>query len=837
MALSDRYTRVLLASSALNLAKARKSRSRLAEVRAQLKQKRAESDEILDYAAPDNGSPSSPAPPVLLSSEMEKQLAALGYKPADIKTLIPEQAQEIIDGGITLKKREEMSSRREEAFDDLEEHVVDNLDAIKKRLDAAKKKLALAEAASARLDASLAEVEEKRYSGPVSEQAKLKLKSEWIQKHIDQLQKSENAIKANISALEKLVISVNKVEHGLIEELQQANEAALQTVTVEDDDIIAQLMKSKKVELDKLSSLRKKLFDIQKRFDKEMDAIIRYHIAISKHVDKNGKKADLNFMRIDMEKLQDKVKSIGKEREDVVREIFKHEDSLRDIKTEERLKNLDKILENLPEELESFDKLKQKSKEQIAPDDVGKDIAEKPKKYKQQADAMLSFMDTTSQHYGDFILSFLAPDIPSDPKIESFIKSANAIILKRAGESKKLSESYGRNPMHRSAILLVPALYEFLASTMNGVVSPEDGDALAASAEVKAASAKEMEDIALELAKLGFVKEALGFRDMIDSAKDKGRAIKDDFSALVDSTKEVGQGVGDLASSAWDKAKGLAQRVQDMVRQVQEVIDRNDFEKKDTGNRRDPKEELRRKQLGYQALIEAERVVRKNMLDLSILAKNHQAENHEKAAAAARDGIIQLQQQLKILGQRKEVALFGLGNNKPSDGMMKDQENAARRPSSDKDKAVALMAMGMPKLQEFLTVGIPDDAKLERELLRQSQRIVDAINRMVSEGFKAKKKYPNLPPTIAAYGHMFLAIDDALQKSLRKEERERAPKVDRSKFNTKPSDKKVLSDEEREEKTKEYEENGLLPETITELEDSDIEEIPQPPAVPSNPKA
>jgi len=753
MTLSDRYTRILISSSAANLANARKGRLRLAAVRSQMKQLRlaADSDEIVEY--PPASTP--PESPVLVTPAMKKQLVDLGYKPSDIKQMTPEAAQEIIASGVTKEKREEAATRREEAFDALEEKVLEDLDAIKKRLDRAKKRLTQATEQIQRLDAQLETVEGQREDASPEDQNRLQLKSEWIQGHIDRAQKAEDSIRREIEALDKLVVSISKTEDGLINELQEANDAALLTPGTDDDEIIDDLMLSKMEELQVISDLRKNLFGVQKKLDSKMDKLLKLHQEISNLIDAGGDRHGVNTLRDSVRQLQTEVDALGKEQNDAVREIIRHEDSLRDVQTEQRLQELNDALKDIPEDLNTPEKLKQKAKEQVADEDVGKDIASKPKKYKQKADAMLAFADTASQHYGDFILSFLAPDLPSDPKVEKFIHSANSVILQRAGEAKKLADSYGRNPMQRSAILLVPSLYEFLASTMDGLVTQE--------ARAAAFRLREAEALYADLTEAGFVKEAIGVRDIIDS-------VEDNSSALVNTVVNTGKGLADRGKGAgqfaWSKTKQVGKKIQELVNAGQEALDRLSFNKKDLGDRRDPAADLKQQQKSLRELQQVETDLQQRIQLLGTLQQQFHASGDEKSALRARDGILQIQSQLKTLGEKKDVLSKGLSHS-PESGLMKGQEQAARRPKNDYEQAVGLMALNMPKLLEFLKEGIPDDTKLETELLRQSDRIVTVVNRMIQEGFKAKKKYPNLPPTIQAYGHMFLAIDDTLSKALR----------------------------------------------------------------------
>jgi len=749
MALSDRYTKVLLQSSSANLAEARRKRLRLAEVRQQLATRRTAAEAPNDDPLAEvSDIPSEPGTngvklPLFITKDMRQQLADLGYSADDIKKMTPEVAHQLINGGVTKKKQEQAAERREKLFDSLEEKVLKDLDALKKRMDLAKARLERAHKQVESLDASLAEVEEKREAAPdPAEQEKLRKKSEWIQSHIDRAEKAEAAIRREIEGLDKLVSAITKTEDGLIDELQEANDAAIVTPGTEDDQVVEQLMSEKLKELEEISKLRQRLFGVQKVLDKKMERLMRVHKDIAQLVDIGGSRYEVNTLKETAESLQKEVDETEKEQKALIKEIIRHEDRLRDVQTERRLQELDDALKDLPSEAQDFERLKEKSKEQVQQEDLGKEIASKPQKYKRRADEMLAYVDQVSQHYGDFILSFLAPDIPSDPKVDEFIRTTNAAILKRAQDAKKLASNYNRNPMHRSAILLVPSLYEFLASTMNGVVTPEAKAAMVQAYEARALHAA--------LVDAGMVKEAL------------------DMQQIMDTSRAVGRGVGDAARWTKEKGRQLGEGVADLIDRGQEAIDRRKFQKEDEGPRRDPAKELKKQQAALGQLAQIEQGLKKQLELARKLQERFQREGDKDALREAQNTIVRLQDQLKSVGERKDILNKGLAH-KPESGVMKQQEQAARRPKSDFEQAVRLLNTSMPKMMAFVKEGIPQDEALERELLRQSDRIAEAARRMIQESFKAKKKYPNLPPTIQAYGHMFLAIDDALHRALRSE--------------------------------------------------------------------
>jgi hypothetical protein len=731
MALSDRYTKVLLQSSAANLALARKKRLRLAEVRKELSQRRVVAE-----------SPSTETTaklPILITKDMRQQLADLGYSGADIKQMTPEVAHGIISGGVTKKKREQAAVRREKLFDALEEKVLEDLDALKKRLDIAKKRLEKAQEQVEKLDGSLVDVESQRESATdPAEQEKLRKKSEWIQAHIDRAEKAESAIRREIEALDKLVSAITKTEDGLIDELQEANDAAVITPGTEDDEIVEQLMKEKLTELEEISRLRQKLMGVQKVLDKKLEKLLRIHKDIAQMVDMGGSRYEVNTLREVAEAMQKDVDDTEKEQRAIVKEILRHEDKLRDIQTERRLQELDDALKDLPEDAQNLEQVKEKAKEEIQQEDLGKEIASKPQRYKKRADEMLAYVDQVSQLYGDFILSFLAPDIPSDPKVDQFIRTANGAILKRSQEAKKLASAYSRNPMHRSAILLVPSLYEFIASTMNGVVTPDTKEAMLREYEVR--------QLHQAFVEAGMVKEAI------------------DLQQILDTTKAIGRGIGNAARWTKEKGKQIGEGLSGLVDKGMEEWDRQKFQ--DEGPQRNPAADLKKQQRALRQLQEIEAGLKKQLDLAQKLQDRFQREGDQDSAREARNQILRLQDQLKTVGERKDILSKGLAH-KPESGLMRGQEQAAQRPKSDFEQSLRLLAQSMPKLTGFVKEGLPQDQGLERELLRHSDRIAEAARRMIQESFKAKRKYPNLPPTIQAYGHMFLAIDDALHKALR----------------------------------------------------------------------
>lgn len=734
MSLSDRYTKIFLQASYANLATARKKRLRLAEVRNQLA-----SRSLIAEGVTEEGSGNSI--PLMITTDMRQQLADLGYSAADIKQFTPEVAWQTINSGVTKKKQDQAAARREKLLDTLEEKVLEDLEAIKKRLDLAKTRLEKAHSQVEKLDENLAAVESQRETATdPNEQESLRKKSEWIQVHIERAEKAESTIRREIEALDKLVLSITKTEDGLIDDLQEASGAAALIPGTEDDEVIEHLMNDKLSALEEISKLRQRLFGVQKVLDKKMDRLLKVQRDIFRLVDSGGSRYEINTLREVAHSLQKETEEAEKEQRSVVKSIIRHEDKLRDIQTEQRLQEIEDALKDLPPEVPDMEKVKEESKQEIQQEDVGKDIASKPQHYKKMADEMLAFVDNVSQHYGDFIISFLAPDLPSDPKVEQFIRTANSAILKRAQEAKKLSGPYSRNPMHRSAIALVPSLYEFLASTMDGVVNPETKEATVRLHEAQALHAAFIE--------AGMVKEAI------------------DFQKIVDTSRAVGRGLGDAARWTREKGKQLGEGVSNLVDRRQEALDRKKFQQEDTGPRRDPDISLKQQQVALRELQEIEHALKKQLDMAQKLQDRFQRENDQEAARGARTTILRLQDQLKSVGERKDVVNKGLAHT-PEPGIMRAQEQAARRPKTDFEQAVRLVDANMPQLTLLMKEGIPPDEALERELLRHSARIAEISNRMRQEAFKAKKKYPNLPPTIQAYGHLFLAIDDALHKALR----------------------------------------------------------------------
>lgn len=733
MSLSDRYTRIFLQSSPTNLAEARNRRLRLSAVRNHISTLRT----AADFEPNPVDEPSSL---VLISPEMRQQLKALGYDGADIKKMTPDTAQQLIGSGVSKQDQEAAAARREKLFDALDDKVLRDLEALKKRLELAKRRLEKAHQQVESLDSKLAEVEEAREKASTpEEQENLRRSSERIQAHIERAEKAESTIRRDIEAMNRLVSAITKTEDGLIDELQEAHDSAALTPGTEDDQIVEQLMAEKLKEMDAISELRKRFFAIQKSFDKKMERLLRTHKEIAQLAEVGGSRYEVNTLREVAVSLQEDVDRAEKEHRSILKEILRKEDSLRDIQTEQRLQELDEVLKDLPD-AKSMEQLREKSKEQIQQEDLGREIASKPQAYRKKAEEMLSFVDGVSKRYGEFILSYLAQDIPSDPKVDQFITTTNAVILKRAQEAKALAAPYSRNPMHRSAIILVPSLYEFLATTMNAVVEPETKAAMAL-----AQDAKELQSALVEA---GMVKEAL------------------DLQQIMDTSRSVGQGLGDAARWTKDKAKQVGEGVSSLVERGKEALDRRKFQKTDTDPSRDPKARLQREQQALGRLIQLEADLQSQLAKARQLHEQFRAEGDQKKMNEALKVVTKLQNDLKSLGERKDILNKGL-NHVPESGMMRSQEQAARAPKSDLENARALLEIDEPKLVSLIRAGIPNDRALETELLRQSNHVKTAVQLMIQQGLKAKDKYPNLPPTISAYGHMFLAIDEALYLALR----------------------------------------------------------------------
>lgn len=710
MSLNTRYNRILVQVAEENLRTARARRVRIRELRAELR-KRAE-----EIAAEDPSTGVSVQ--LTITKDMRQQLADLGYSKADVKTLKPQEAVDIIEGGVTKGKAEMAAKRREKVLDVYEERTLQALEKAKKRLQFLKNKRKSTEK-------SIPRMWERYEKGAEDDSPEAHKRATAFQQMIEDAEVSLRALDDHIQAQDKLIQRIIQSEDGLIEELQELNESAAATPTPEDDKILEQLVKEKIKDLSEIAKERKTLEKAQRERERKEELVFRSHRQKQKLFEGLGSfdLHMLNELDDELEQAKKELDAADRDVQKLVRTIMQHERHLFDKQTEERIRDVEREIEEAHRQLPEFEQILEESKKEIAEEDPDQETG-KVRFYKDKANAMQSFVQRVEPRFRDFVTQFIGPDIPADPTIEKALRFANERIIKRAAVMQQLSDRYRRNDMHRSAILLAPVLYEVLARNMDAVLEEEG---------TKEANLREAEAIFSDLVEAGYLKEAISFREVMEKGKDVGR---------------------------WTLEKG-----KELSEKAMEEIDKRHFQRQDVGPRREMDLPQQQAQKNLRELQELERELRLQQERATHLL---QEQTDPAQMRRIRDAIRTLDEKIQSVGEQKNVIEKGL-SHQPAPGMMRGVEQAARPSKSDYQQAVALMQEALPDLVQFFAL-IPDDEKLERELLRQSDRIAKLAHKLIQIAFKAKKKYPNLPPTIQAYGHMFIAIDDALDRALRSNE-------------------------------------------------------------------
>lgn len=713
MSLNARYNRILVQVAEENIRIARARRVRIRELRAELRKRAAEEVAVEDPTTEGVNFQ------LTITHDMRQQLADLGYSKEDVKKLKPQEAADIIKDGATKGKVEMAAKRREKVLDQYEELTL-------QALEKAKKKLQSLKARRQKTQDAIPLMWERHEAGGDDKSPQAHKRAVAFEEMIENAEAKLRSLDDQIQAQDKLVQRIIQSEDGLIEELQELNESAAATPTPEDDKLLEQLVKEKVKDLAEIAKERKVLEKAQNAREQKEEHVFNA-IRRKQKLFEGPTSFDLHMLNELDDELQLSQKELDAADRDVqklVRIVMQHERHLLDKQTEERIHEVEQQIDQAHKQLPEFEQVVEESKKEIAEEDKEPG---KVRFYRDKANAMKAFVQKIEPQFRDFVTQFIGPDIPADPTIEKALRFANERIIKRATAMQQLSDRYRRNDMHRSAILMAPVLYEVLARNMDAVLADVEG---AKEARFRAA---ETEAIFSDLVEAGYLKEAISFREMMEKGKDIGKRT-------------------------WEKTKELSE-------QAMEGIDKLRFKKKDVGPRREfdlPREQA---QKNLRQLQELERELKLQKERALNLLKEQQDPSQMRRV---RDAIRTLDDKIRNVGEQKNVVEEGL-SHQPAPGMMKGVEQATRPSKSDYQQAVILMQESLPDLVQFFAL-IPNDAKLEQELLRQSDRIAKMAHKLIQIAFKAKKQYPNLPPTMQAYGHMFIAIDDALDRALRSNE-------------------------------------------------------------------
>lgn len=742
MTVEARYKHLLLQTARENLRVAREQRVRVRELTAQLR-KRAEESVVTE---PPVGEETGPAQvQLMITQQMRQQLEQLGWEPSDVKRMTPEQARDIIEESYTKEKKEQHDTQQEQLLEKHENKVIKALEKAKKRLALLEHKYKTTENLIEGLYDKIADLEDNS-DGSDKAQRKLDLYHKNSEKQQENLSNLEDQIRAQNQIIQQIVSQ----EDDLIDDLQEAHETAMSTPGQEDNEILQDRIREFGEVLDTLQQLRQKIWGKDKKDSGAAGSLERAREQLfellreQEQMLDRGKVFRSNELDDEIESAERQVEELDEEFDRLVRLLMKQENTLKSKRTEKSIEQeVDEVYEDLPEFAKNLESLKEESKKDIEEDDPGQEAAKKTQFYKDRTEAIGGFVQKFEPQFREFISQFIGPDIPSDPKVEKALNITNSGIIKRATAMQQLADRYKRNDMHRSAILLPGVLYEMLAKNMQAVLDLDQEQ-------------KEAQAIYKELREAGFLTEANLFGDLWDKTKAVGRGVGKGIKKFDEGLGKVNRAVDDKTRELWDKTK--------------ETVDQQRFKRQDKAPRREFDKPIEEARKNLQQLQQVERSLQSQLAEANQLLQEagKEAQPDPREIRRIEQAIKEIQSRLHAVGEKKDVLEKGLAH-KPAPGAMRGQEQAAKSPKSDHQHAVALMEEAKPDMVKLMAL-IPDDASLEQELVRQSDRIAKLAQKLVQVGFKFKKKYPNLPPTILAYGHMFLAIDDALNRALRSNE-------------------------------------------------------------------
>jgi hypothetical protein len=657
---------------------------------------------------------------VIITNKMRQQLKDLGYSTKDVRSMLPQDAFDIINSGITKGKVEQAAERREKILDQYEEQTLTALQKAKKHLDRFKKDLEASQKLRDETAELLEDIEDNIEDNP-DYTSKLE---EFHTSVLDQRIKYILSLEDRIAAQENLIKRISLSEDGLVDDLQELNDAVVVTPSPDDDKVLEDLVREKIEDLEAIEEARTKLDKAQREAER---ARKRLQDATSRKENLIKGPFDLKLLNeVDDELGQAEIAYDNASRAEnaLLHSIMRHENSLRDKQTRERILEIQKAVDEAHKPLPEFQKIQEESKKEIKEEEPsGQEEAAKVKFYKDQSEAMKVFSSKVEEGFSDFITGTLSPDIPVDDKVEKSIRLFNAAVLKRVKDMYEQAKVYRRNDMHRSSILLLPALYEILVRNMDAVLDEE-------------ASKKEAQAIFLELIESNLLKEAISFHDMMEGAKGLGSKVTDVGRRGLDKAKEIGE-----------KAK--------------KSLELRRFRKEDTGPRRDFEPHVQvRKNLDFIRGLERQRANLRDQAAQLLSVSEDPAEMRR-----LKDVIRSLDEDLRDIGEKKNLIEEGL-SHEPHPGMMEGLEQGAQAPRSDQQRAVAIMAEIRPELLKYFSL-LPNDESLEIILLNHSDKIRGLADNLIKIAYSHKDRYPNLPLTISAYAHLFLALDDAFDRALR----------------------------------------------------------------------
>ena len=658
-----------------------------------------------------------------LSEEDKKNLSLLGWPDDFISKMGPEEARDILKSDFTFENKKKSDDKREYLLDKHDAAVQKELDKAKKRLDLLNKKQKATQEFIDSLYDRIESMEEENDGSDISHR-----RIEHFEDLREETERNLTLIEDQIRAQNKMISSIVSHEDALLEELQEINETATLTSGPEDDELLLERINERTKIIRDIGSLRKELAEKDRKLQNYLNQLSRIRRDQEKSL-LGGRLRSFNELDMKSDSLNVEVFILNKQMKTLVRKILKKENTLKSKKVEESLREIEEVYD-----MPSFEDVSKDSEDLIEKDEKT-DIRSKSDNIKEKSKDMQLFLQGAEPALRGFVTDFIAPDIPVDKSVDKAIRIASEGIAKRADSMRSLADKYSRNDMHRTSIILVPFLYEIIAKSMLAAVSSQS---------------KEASYIYIDLLEAGHIKEALSFKEIMDKSRQVGNSIKN-----------FAKDTHDTARKVWDKGKDIYDRASDLV-------DKQKFKTEDKGPRRDFGKPLEDARKHLQHLSRVELDLRQQLDRADSLLEEAKRGNDPNEVARIERAMQEMQQQADLIGKQRDVIRDGL-EALPSGGAMAGQEQASRPNKSDYEQAVRLMEDLKPRLLSHLAL-IPDDADLERELLRHSDRIAKLANKLIQTSYKAKNKSPSLPLTIQAFGYLFLSIDDTLDLALRSNE-------------------------------------------------------------------
>tara|TARA_R100000656_G_scaffold104176_1_gene76152 strand:+ start:181350 stop:183425 length:2076 start_codon:yes stop_codon:yes gene_type:complete len=660
-----------------------------------------------------------------------KALKNLGFSAEDLGQLAIDEVPEILDRGLTKKQWEEASQQRADAIDAMYEQWADIIADMEKSEQQLRNQAADLESKHDALLEQIEAVSDQLEETPDDEELKAKRRS--LEEAINFIVSELDSVTSVIRSFDAAKSATDYVDEKLIDQLADANDAASATPGIEDDDLVVDLVQQAKDTLDLIEKLRSEVLAIRKKQDSNTEAVFHARKLLDKAPLTD--RATRNVLKRELKKLEAEAKSLASKLSTAVMNILQKEEQLKDLRVEQKI--LDVLEQNQgepkvtpgvkPQAVPPIEDIKKQVEKEVAPDPKP-DPNVAPKMLMERSEKLRTLALTYSKDYEQFIRHRIAPDIPSDPKIDAEIQKINAKIISRALKAKEAVKPFMRNPMHRTAMLTIPSLYEYMANVMNASLIYEDDDG----------NLVEARAIYTSLLEGDLEKDAISFKDFGKNVLDKGVEL----------------------------SKSLFSGTKDLVKQINDWREKTQYAKKDLGSRREsPKDKRRRVE---KELSDIRKFSNKIKQSIAAYRKALRETRDPAQRQLIQQELRQLNQQLVLLGEQRE----GIDGS-PLDGAMAAEEKKRfelleqEKQQDDVKQLQALLPQHKAKLVPLLRDSFPRSEKAELEILRHSEAIRDTANTLGQFAAKHTSEYPHFRQASLAYSLMFSFLHDTLMEALR----------------------------------------------------------------------